>query len=256
MHPLFVRLGPLTIHTYGVLVALGFMLGITVAYRNARRAGIDADRIGDLGVWLVLAGMLGGKLFHIIFFWDDFRAGWRAVGIASLREGFVFFGGFIAAMVVTILYTRRKGLPLMKVADAFAPGAALGHAFGRLGCFFEGCCYGRACDLPWAVQFPSSHLAAGFRVHPSQLYEAAGNLVIFAGLSLYARRKRFDGQVWWSYVLAYGALRFVIEFFRGDYETYYFGVFTNAHLIAAGLMVAALWFLSRQFRMENRAQSR
>jgi phosphatidylglycerol:prolipoprotein diacylglycerol transferase len=240
VHPILFRIGPLDIHTYGVLVALGFIVGLWIAARRAPTQGIKPEQISDLGVWLIIAGMAGGKLFHIIFFWDEFMDGWRQEGLRSLREGFVFYGGFIGACLTTIAYARMKRLPLWKLADVCAPSVALGHAFGRLGCFFNGCCYGKACSLPWAVRFPSPHLTHTFPVHPTQLYEVLGNVAIFAGLSACLCHKRFDGQVWWLYVLSYGALRFVIELFRGDYETYYFGVFTLGHIIATVMIAVAL----------------
>lgn len=251
MHPVLLRLGSLEIHTYGVLVALGFVAGISLAQYRARREGIPPERIGDLGVWLIVSAMLGAKLFHIIFFWNDFLAGWRESGLASVRAGFVFFGGFVGATLTGVLYARRKGLALAKLADVFAPALALGHAFGRLGCFFEGCCYGKTCSLPWAVKYPPPHLLAHVPVHPTQLYEAAGNLAIFVWLALH--RKKFDGEVWWLYMLAYGALRFVIEFFRGDYAARYLGIFSSAQFIAVILVVVAL---VGKFRMESRLQSR
>jgi phosphatidylglycerol---prolipoprotein diacylglyceryl transferase len=247
MHPLLFRLGSLEIHTYGVFVAAGFLFGILNATYRAKTEGIAPERVNDLGIWLVIAGMAGGKLFHLVFFWNDFLAGWRARGLASLREGFVFFGGFIAASLTTVVYARVKKLPLLKVADALAPSVALGHAFGRLGCFFEGCCFGKECLRPWAVRFPFSPALR----HPTQLYEAAGNLVIFAALSAYYRHKKFDGQIWWLYILCYAAMRFVVEFFRGDYEVHYFGSFTIAHGIAVGMMlvsVGALQYLSKRSR--------
>ena len=105
MHPVFFRLGSLEIHTYGVFVAAGFLFGILNAAYRAKTEGIEPERINDLGIWLMIAGILGGKLFHILFFRQDFIAAWRATGLASLREGFVFFGGFIAAC----LALRRKG---------------------------------------------------------------------------------------------------------------------------------------------------
>ncbi|MEI6083365.1 MAG: prolipoprotein diacylglyceryl transferase [Verrucomicrobiota bacterium] len=250
MHPVLIRLGGLEIHTYGVLVAVGFLTGIALAQHRARQAGIPTERIGDLGVWLIVAAMLGAKLFHIIFFWNDFSAGWRENGLSSLRAGFVFFGGFVGATLTGIYYIRTKGLPLWKVADAFAPALALGHAFGRLGCFFEGCCYGTACSLPWAIHYPAPHMLADVAVHPTQLYEAAGNLAIFAWLATY--RKKYDGQVWWLYMMAYGVLRFTIEFFRGDYSTHAFGVFTSAQYIAVGLVSVALFF---QFRFGRARQT-
>jgi phosphatidylglycerol:prolipoprotein diacylglycerol transferase len=244
MHPILFHLGSLEIHTYGVLVAIGFLLGIATAAQRAQSAGIDSERINDLGVWLIVMGMVGGKLFYIIFFWDGFIQGWHAAGLKSLREGFVFYGGFICAALAAVVYTRVKQLSLAKIADAFAPSIALGHMFGRLGCFFEGCCYGKACSLPWAVRFPLSHVMGSTPVHPTQLYEAAGNLAIFVGLAAFYRRKRFDGQVWWLYVLTYGVLRFVVEFFRGDYDVHYFGGLTIGQLIAAALVVVALAGLS------------
>jgi phosphatidylglycerol---prolipoprotein diacylglyceryl transferase len=244
MHPVLFRLGSLEIHTYGVMVAAGFLLGLLTAARRAKTAGIDPERINDLGIWLIVAGMLGGKLFHVVFFWRDFLDGWRAAGFASLREGFVFYGGFIAASVATLAYVRLKKLPLAKVADAFAPSVALGHGFGRLGCFFEGCCYGKPCALPWAVRFPFSPAPR----HPTELYEAAGNFVIFAALAAYYRRRKFDGEIWWLYVLCYGALRFAVEFFRGDYDVHYFGIFTLGQFVAAVMIVVALagWKLCRR----------
>lgn len=249
MHPILFPLGPIDIHTYGVLVAIGFIVGLWIAARRAPQEGIKPEQISDLGVWFILAGMGGGKLFHVLFFWNDFITGWRQEGLRSLREGFVFYGGFIAACVATIVYTRLKRLPLWKVGDVCAPSVALGHAFGRLGCFFNGCCYGKACALPWGVRFPAGHITHNWPVHPTQIYEALGNIAIFAGLSAFYRHKRFDGQVWWLYVLSYGVLRFAVEFFRGDYETYYFGVFTLGHVIASVMILAAIvgWKLCRRF---------
>lgn len=239
MHPEFIRLGPLDIHTYGVFVAIGFIVGLAVATRRARQQGINPEQIADLGMWLIISGMLGGKLFHIVFFWDDFLYGWRQEGIRSLREGFVFYGGFIAASITAVAYTTIKKLPFFRVADVFAPSIALGHAFGRMGCFFNGCCYGKPCSLPWAVTFPPPHVMAGIPVHPTEIYEALGNLAIFAGLSALYRHKRADGQIWWLYILCYGILRFAVEFFRGDYTTYYFGVLTLGHVVATVMIVVA-----------------
>ncbi len=278
MHPIFIRLGPLDIHTYGVLVAIGFIVGLAMAGRRARSEGIPVEQISDLGVWLIIAGMLGGKLFHIVFFWDDFIAGWHADGVRSLREGFVFYGGFIFATLAAVVYARLKRLPLTKLVDVFAPSIALGHAFGRMGCFFNGCCYGKVCPdgFPLGVRFPAildatgrpigsvpfmDHLqhgllrisaSASLPVHPTQLYEALGNLAIFGGLSLFYRHKRFDGQVWWLYVFSYGALRLVVEFFRGDYNTFYFGGLTIGQIVAITMIAVAslaLWLSPKTVKL-------
>jgi len=230
------------------------MVGLAVAGWRARSEGIPAEQVSDLGVWLIIAGMLGGKLFHIIFFWDDFITGWRADGIRSLREGFVFYGGFICATLAAVVYTRRKRLPLAKFLDIFSPSLALGHAFGRMGCFFNGCCYGKPCSLPWAVTFPPPHIMAGVPLHPTEIYEALGNLVIFGGLSLFYRHKRFDGQVWWLYVLSYGVLRLLVEFFRGDYDTFYFGVLTIGQIVAITMIVVAslaIWLTPKTVKLRQ-----
>lgn len=248
MHPTFLKFGSFAIHIYGVLVALGFLIGLAVAGKRAKKEGIEPCHINDLGVWLIVAGMVGAKLFHIVFFWKDFSLAWRIEGIRSLREGFVFYGGFISASVATIVYAHRHRIALWKLADLLAPLVALGHAFGRLGCFFNGCCFGAPCQLPWAVRYPAAHMMHDIPVHPTQLYEVAGNLVLFTVLSLSSRRKHFDGQIWWWYVFAYGALRFGVEFFRGDYDVHYFGIFTIAHLVAIALMfvaAVALWGTKR-----------
>jgi phosphatidylglycerol:prolipoprotein diacylglycerol transferase len=237
MYPVLIRFGALEIHTYGVLVAAGFLAGLALAQHRARCEGILAESIGDLGVWLIVSAMLGAKLFHIVFFWNDFIGGWRESGLASLRAGFVFYGGFVGAAVTGILYARANGLAIWKLADVFAPALALGHALGRLGCFFEGCCYGQACSAPWAVKFPPPHVHAGVALHPTQLYEVAGNFAIFAGLAVY--RKRFDSEVWWLYVLSYGVVRFIIEWFRGDYSNRYFGILTIGHCVAVGMITLA-----------------
>jgi len=247
MHPVLLRFGSFEIHTYGLLAAAGFFAGILLAQWRAGKDGIAQERITDLGLWLIVSAMVGAKIFHILFFWDDVVRGWRESGPASLRAGFVFYGGFIGTTLTVMWYARRKQIPVWKLADILAPSLALGHGLGRLGCFFEGCCYGKACSLPWAVKFPATLTT----VHPTQLYEAAGNFALFGILTTFYRHKRFDGQVWWLYVIAYACLRFTIEFFRGDYATHYFGIFTSAQMIAVVLVVVAL---VGKFRLESRSR--
>lgn len=240
MHPTFVQLGPLTIATYGVMVALGFLVGLGFASRQARAEGIAPAVMQRLGAWLVVSGILGGKLFYVMFFWPDFVAGWQERGWGSLREGFVFFGGFLLAAAGLVIFARRERLPLGALADALAPGLALGHGLGRLGCFFNGCCYGSPTSLPWGVTFPPPHVMAGVTVHPTQLYEAAGNLLIAVGLWCWRPHRRFAGQLAWGYAFLYGALRLGVEFFRGDYPRRFVWDMTLGQIIAVGVMIVAV----------------
>lgn len=157
--------------------------------------------------------------------------------------GLVFYGGFIAAALTGVFYARWKKLPLVNLADTLAPSIALGHFFGRIGCFLNGCCHGAPCALPWAVRFPAEHATGGQPVHPTQLYEAFLNLALFAGLAWLHRRKRFHGQVFGVYLTGYAVLRAAVEFFRGDYGAQRFGPFTPGQAVSVGILIVGLVFL-------------
>lgn len=224
MHPELVRLGPLTINWYGVMLALAFLIGIWTAGRRAPLAGISSEKVVDAGLWLILGGIIGARTFYVVSYWDTLmanplfpRAPWTEVFMVQ-RGGLVYYGGLIGASLACIAFVRRRRLPLWKVADIFAPSIALGYAFGRIGCLFRGCCYGRACDLPWAIHFPLEHDTAGRAVHPTQLYDSLLSLAFYVGLALLYRRKRFDGQVFATYLMGYALLRSFVELFRGDYS--------------------------------------
>jgi phosphatidylglycerol:prolipoprotein diacylglycerol transferase len=246
MHPEFIKIGPLTLYSYGVLVALGFLIGAWVAASRAKIEGLKPELVGDLLLWMLPAILLGAKIWYALAYWNDFLADFRAFGVGSLRSGFVFYGGFIGGFAATAIFARKKSLNLWQLADILAPGLAIGHAFGRVGCFFNGCCYGKECALPWAVQFPRYHETAGAPVHPTQLYEAGANLLIFAALLLLYRRKKFHGQIFAAYATLYAVARFVIEFFRGDYPARYFGALTQGHIGSILLFAFGVFLWKRQ----------
>ncbi len=217
MYPILFQWGPVTIHTYGVLLATGFVVGLWVAARQARREGIVPDRIVDLAFYILLAALIGSRLLYVAVNWSWFAA--RPLDILKMWEGgLVFYGGLLLAVPVGIWYVRRKGLHVWQVADLLAPSIALAHGIGRLGCFSAGCCYGIETDLPWGVVFSDPHSLAplGAPIHPTQIYESAGELLIFAGLLFYRNKKTAHGQVFAAYLFAYGILRFGVEFVRGD----------------------------------------
>ncbi len=217
MFPVIFQFGEFTVYTYGFFVAVGVLAAIFFARYEAGRVGVDPDRIVDLCFYLVIAAILGSRLFFVILNLDYFMA--APLDIFKIWSGgLVFYGGFIAAFATALALIRAYGLPLGKTADIAALAVPLGHFFGRLGCFSAGCCYGETCELPWAVSFanPESLAPLHTPLHPTQLYSAAANLFIFLVLFAFRKRKRFAGQLFLFYLVLYGVLRSIIEIFRGD----------------------------------------
>lgn len=217
MYPVLIKYGDFAIYTYGFFIALGFLAGMSVGKTEAKRIGLDPGKIMDFAFYVLIAAIICSRLFYVITapekFLDD------PVEIFRIwNGGLVFYGGFIGAVAVGIIYLKKHKMPLWKTADLAAPSVAIGHFFGRIGCFFAGCCHGRECDLPWAVVFthPKTLALPGIPLHPTQLYSAFSNLTIFGLLWFFRTRTRFDGQLFWSYVFVYGIARSIIETFRGD----------------------------------------
>lgn len=217
MHPVLIRIGPLTIHTYGVLVAAGFLLGLGLAVRQAKKEGISPERIVDIGFYVLLAALIGSRLFFIAV-----NPGYyfrHPLDIFKIWEGgLVFYGGLILAIPTALWYMRRHDLDVWKMSDIFAPSVAIGHAIGRLGCFSAGCCFGKPADLPWAITFldPECLATTGIPLHPTQLYESLGELINFVILVTLRRYQSFKGQLFLAYLILYSVLRFTVEIFRGD----------------------------------------
>jgi len=239
------HLGPLTIHWYGVLLAGGFLAAFWTAARRGRRLGVPPDTIYDLVPWLVIGAVIGARGVYVASYWQDEFAGKPLTEMLAVqRGGLVFYGGLIGAALGTILFARRRKTPLWQLADIAAPSVALGQVFGRVGCFMHGCCYGRACDLPWAVHFPPSHPTGSAGVHPVQIYESVLNLALYLALAALFRRRRFDGQVFAAYLLGYATLRTIVESFRGDYPVAHLAAgLTPGQLVSAGIFAAGLLLL-------------
>jgi phosphatidylglycerol---prolipoprotein diacylglyceryl transferase len=220
--PELFELGPITVYTYGVLLAASYLVGLKLAMSRAKRWNLDANRVLDLGIYIIIAALVGAKLLLLVVDFDHYRS--NPAEIVSLaRSGGVFYGGLILAVTVAFWYIARHGMPFWTTCDVFAPGIALGHVTGRLGCFAAGCCYGKPTDLPWGVIFTDPLAAAnsgtplGIRLHPAQLYEAGAELLIL-GLLLATERKGrpFPGRTFWLYMFLYAVSRYVIEIYRGD----------------------------------------
>jgi phosphatidylglycerol:prolipoprotein diacylglycerol transferase len=222
MHPILFKIGSWPVYSYGVLLAAAYLSGLQLAVVRARRIGLDGARVMDLGIYLIIAALVGAKLMLVAVDFDYFRNQPREM-LSLVRAGGVFYGGLILSTVVGLLLVRRYKLPVWAVADVYAPGIALGHVIGRLGCLMAGCCYGRATDVPWGITFTDPAAAAnagtplGEALHPTQIYDAGAELLILVFLLLFERRgKPFAGRTFWLYMLLYAISRFIVEIYRGD----------------------------------------
>src|SRR6266851_2168788 len=253
MYPRLFELGPITVYTYGVLLAAAYLFGLKLAMVRAKTRGLDSARVLDLGIYIIISALVGAKLLLLITDFRTFRTD-PAELLTLLRSGGVFYGGLILAVAVALWYIRRAGLPLWTTCDVFAPGIALGHVIGRFGCLFAGCCYGNPTSRPWGVTFTDPFAAAnvgtplGIPLHPTQLYEAGAELLILGVLLLTERKgKPFPGRTFWLYMLLYAVSRFIIEFYRGD-ERGTVGMFSTSQfssIVLAPLAIVMLVYLSR-----------
>lgn len=253
MYPELFRIGPITVYTYGVLLAASYLLGLRLAMIRAKTRGLDANRVLDLGIYIIIAALVGAKLLLLIVDFDQFRRS-PAELLTLARSGGVFYGGLILAVTVAFWYIWQHRLPFWTTCDVFAPGIALGHVTGRLGCLAAGCCYGRQTDVPWAITFTNPLAASnvgtplGLPLHPTQLYEAGAALLILIFLLTTERKGRyFPGRTFWSYMFLYAVSRFVIEFYRGDPRGMVMGMSTSQFisLLLAPLSIAMLVWLAR-----------
>ena len=254
MYPELFSLGPITVYSYGVLLAVSYLVGLWLAMRRARAWGLDANRVLDLGIYIIIAALIGAKLLLLVVDFDQFRR--SPADLMSLaRSGGVFYGGLILAVLVAFWYMHKHRLPLWTTCDVFAPGIALGHVTGRLGCLAAGCCYGRPTSLPWGITFTNPLAAAnvgtplGISLHPTQIYEAGAELLILLVLLATEKRGRpFPGRTFWGYMFLYAVSRYIIENYRGDPRGTVFGIFSTSQfisLVLAPLSLAMLVWLAK-----------
>src|SRR5476649_1570404 len=261
MYPRLFELGPVTVYTYGVLLAAAYLFGLKLAMVRAKARGLDANRVLDLGIYIIISALIGAKLLLLITDFKAFTANPREL-LTLARSGGVFYGGLILAVVVALIYIRKIGLPFWTTTDVFAPGIALGHVVGRFGCLFAGCCFGKPLAQPhwWTVTFTDPFAAAnvgtplGVPLYPTQIFEAGAEALIL-GVLLWTERKGrpFAGRTFWLYMLLYAISRFIIEFYRGD-ERGNVGMFSTSQFISillAPLAIAMLVYLARAFTPES-----
>ena len=206
------------LHTYGFMIAIGFLLGIATVRKLSAKSGMNPDVNADLAFWLLMYGFLGARILFVITRFDYFLA--NPMDIIKVWEGgLVFFGGLIAATAYAFYYFRKHRLNVWRMLDVLSPGLVIAHAFGRIGCLSAGCCYGKPTDVPWAIKLNSDLVDDSLKnvpLHPTQIYEALALFILYFGLLHIFRTKRFDGQVGLTYFMLYPIIRSLIEIFRGD----------------------------------------
>ena len=231
------------------MMAAAFFAGLWTATRRARRVNVSADTITDVTLWLMVGSILGARFVYVTTYWkQDFASQPFTEVFMIQRGGLVYYGGLIGAAVAGLSYLYWKKLPVWKITDILAPSVALGSVFGRIGCLLNGCCYGQACALPWAITFhnPQAHEFSGtplnVPLHPTEIYDALLNLVLYFGLAWWFRRRKFDGQIFALYLIGYAVCRSIVEFFRGDYppDHIHAGVFTSAQLLSVPILAAGI----------------
>jgi len=253
MFPEIVRFGPIALYSYGFMMMLAFFLGILLAAKRGKRAGIQPTVIWDLSIWILFSSLIGSRALYVLTHLNEFQGHWLDVvnpfqnagriGIA----GMVLLGGVVTAIFVSVYFVRKRKLALWKIADIMAPSLALGIALGRIGCFANGCCYGQPTHSWLGVIFPP-HSPAGYEfpntpVLPTQLFETAWALLL-CGFLLFAERwKKFDGFTFSLFLIGYAVFRIWVDTVRVyDPGEILFHLGTGRVTISQGISVGMIGF--------------
>ena len=269
MYPIAFTIGSFAVHWYGVFIGIGFLASFCLMLKLKKYASLTTDQVYNIAMIALFAGVVGARLFYVIQFWDQFK-GRGILAILNVHEGgLVFYGGFILAFTAECIYAKwqsvrrilglkekqpsegaepKKNISLLALLDVLGPAMALAHAFGRISCFMQGCCFGRPAPkgFPLAVQFPQGS-AAAYRypslltggsepVYPVQLFESAGNILICVILLLLLRKRKYAGTIGGVYLILYGVMRFLLEFMRGDHTDSILNL-TPSQFIAVALAI-------------------
>lgn len=263
MDPIFLSIGDFTIRWYGFMAALGFLSGVGVMQLNRKLANLTSDQVTNVMMMAMISGVLGSRIFYVAQNWNYYQNHLGEI-IRIDQGGLVFYGGFILAALSLWIYTAKIcKADTVRVLDILAPAVALGHAFGRVGCFLNGCCYGKPAEVFWAIGYPAGtepfKRYGSTPLHPVQLYETVLNLLLAGALFYLVRKTPKRGVTFSAYILAYGILRFVDEFFRGDHSDFVQG-FTPAQVIGFGTiplgLALVIYFLTRKNRAAAETESK
>ena len=241
-------IGPLTVHSYGLMIALGILVCVFMGMYRARKYGYKDEAVLDIAILGILSGFVGAKLLYVLVEFDSFLKNPMDV-LGS--EGFVVYGGIIVGALVGILYCRIKKLPCWEYFDLLAPSIAVAQGFGRIGCFLAGCCYGRPTDTFWGVTFPEGSFApAGVPLIPTQLISSAGDFIITGILLVYSKHNKKAGNVGILYMQLYGIGRFLVECLRSD-DRGTVGLLSTSQFISIGIILLAIILFFRHQIFKN-----
>lgn len=237
MYNEILKLGPVTIYGYGLMIGIGVLAALMMADKRARRKGMDADLIFSGGVLSLFAGLAGAKLFYVILDWKQIIADENPLQAIVTGNGFVVYGGIITGVLTAMIYFRKKKIAFLPYFDLAAPSIAIAQGFGRLGCLLAGCCYGKETNSVLGIVFRHSAYAPNdVRLVPTQIISSLGNFSIMLILLVFARKEREAGKVGGLYLLLYAVGRFFIEFYRNDNRGF-FGPLSSSQMIALVMLV-------------------
>jgi phosphatidylglycerol:prolipoprotein diacylglycerol transferase len=252
MRPVLIDFGGIEVPAYGIMLAASFLAALWYVKRNAPRAGISSVIVENLAFYIMLGVIIGGRLLYVVFHWAQYEN--DLLGIFRIWEGgMMFFGGFLGGFILGAFYIRKQGISVLKIADAVAPALGLGLFFTRIGCFLNGCCFGKPSTLPWAMNFPDECVAGaspvgGLALHPTQLYESIFGLALFFFLNNRLKKPGRLGSVFAQFLIFYGGFRFGIDFIRYYENSANFWI---NQIIAIGLIVVGAFILFRPARQQS-----
>lgn len=264
MHPVIISAGWFNIYSFGLMLAVSFLVGIYISAWRAKRYGVDPQIILDLSVYLILAGVLGSRLLYVLFHMDEYNS---VVDIFALWQGgATLYGGFLLAIFAAAFFARKKNMDFVLIADIVSPALALGIMLTRIGCYMSGCCFGNPSTLPWAVTFPANCPAGAHAreiaaqaggvvsLHPTQLYATLYGLIIFVFLMLFEKKLVKRGAAFGTLLMFYGVFRFGLDFFRyyEDNMKIIFDLNLN-QLISVVFFLVGLYFIRRKTKLQTKA---
>ena len=243
MFPILFKAGPFVVHTYGFFYALAFLIGIFISIYYARKVAIKDESILDLAIYVILTAIVGARIFYVLGQWSYYKDNLFEVFMIQ-KGGLAFLGGFLLVLAVIFMFSKAKKIVPLRLFDVLAPAAAIGSAIGRLGCFFNGCCFGVPTDSPFGIVFPPGSLAhsqySNELIHPTQLYASLSMLFVFFFVVYLWRRRKYDGQIFFSWLILYSLSRFTVEFFRYCPSDLYFFGLNPGQIIALGLFAGGV----------------